>query len=141
MGTVTVDGTPFDYEQNAEGWYEGTQNGLTVRASTLEAFEAAVRTGLQVQAEGAAITVVGTPEPDPISTAVTYKSEFWLRASDEEAVVLEGMLAAASPKMRGVFNGVQRLEHSSPLTTQLYADISSALGEPVAARLLAPSEG
>lgn len=145
MATVTVDGTVFEYEQDAEGWFAGSQGGLTVRASTLEVFEEAVRTGLLAHADngGADLTIVALPalEPEPVNTDVTYKSDLWLRATEEEGAALEGMLAAATPRMRGVFNGVQRLEHSSPLFTQMYSDISAVLGEPVAARLLAPSEG
>jgi hypothetical protein len=142
MGTVEVDGVVFDYTQNPDGTIVSAQfNGaLTITVPNIDAFEEAARTGILLfNSNPESGVTVNVMPPQVVSSAETWKSDFWLRASETEAVTLEQMLAAAPARMRGVFNGVQSLQHSSPLFASLYADISAALGDEVAARLLAPS--
>lgn len=70
---------------------------------------------------------------------VTYKTDVWMRCTDDEAAYLTAALGQASPKMKGMWADCQQIEHSSPFFSTLRSQMGSVFGELRAAELLAPS--
>lgn len=75
------------------------------------------------------------PAPYQIS-----KADIWRRASEEEAEILQAILATASVRLQGIFNGATYVSTDDDLYPTLWAGMAEALGNDRAADLLAPSE-
>ena len=74
--------------------------------------------------------------PQPV---ITYKKDIWLRATDDEADVIEAVLSQQSTRRQRIFNEAQYLDHADPLFAELYAGFVQAFGTERADQLLAGS--
>lgn len=82
-------------------------------------------------------------KPPPVGTENpalrTYKSDVWRRCTDAEAQALDAALAAATAKLRRLWDDCTILEHEAPEWSLLVAGVAAAVGEERAAEILAPS--
>lgn len=70
------------------------------------------------------------PEPEPPTNYVLFKSTFIRRMSEEEAAIMEMILAAPETpaKLRLLFNSVEYFVSDDPLFDNLMAAVAAALG-------------
>lgn len=71
----------------------------------------------------------------------TYKSDIWRRATEQEAEVIEQMLAQQSARIRGLWHDTSYILHTDELFQLAWDNAVQAFGEERAGELLAPSEG
>jgi len=76
------------------------------------------------------------PEPP---RAVTYKSDIFARATDEETLVIKAGVEAMGPRLAAFFDAISEIRHAHPLFPELMAGFADAFGEQRANELLAPS--
>jgi hypothetical protein len=87
------------------------------------------------EAEGNVIPPYVPPEPPP-ATYRLFKSVFISRLTEQEAVAMEAVLAAADAKLRLMFNSVEYFVSDDPLFATLHTAVAAALGEARADELL-----
>ena len=83
------------------------------------------------------------PEPlgaEPKTPTRVYKSQVWLRATDEEADEIEAALKAAPARLRGLWNDSMYFDVTDPLFGQIKGPFVAAFGEERTAYLLEPAE-
>lgn len=71
----------------------------------------------------------------------TYKADIWRRATEQEAEVIEQMLANQSARIRGLWYDTSYILHTDELFQLAWDNAVQAFGEERAGELLAPSEG
>ncbi|MCK2056433.1 hypothetical protein [Methylobacterium sp. 37f] len=75
----------------------------------------------------------------PAAPVITYKKDIWVRATDEEADIIDQVLSQQSTRKQRIFNEAQYLDHANPLFAELYAGFVQAFGTERADQLLAGS--
>jgi hypothetical protein len=92
--------------------------------------------------EPGALSETATGRFMEVPVPVTYKTDVWMRCSEEEATVLDyalGPNGPATPRMRRMWADCTQVEHNSPTFPVLMEQMAAAFGAPRAAELLAPS--
>lgn len=74
--------------------------------------------------------------PMPVVPVITYKKDIWLRATDEEADVIEAVLSQQTTRKQRIFNEAQYLDHADALFSELFAGFVTAFGQERAEQLL-----
>ena len=74
------------------------------------------------------------------TATITYMSDLWRRATDEESVVIESIIASLPAKQRNLLNSVTYLDHSDPQFPDIIAALSQAFSADRANELLAGSQ-
>lgn len=77
--------------------------------------------------------------PVPVAPTITFKKDIWLRATDEEADVIESVLSSQTNRKQRIFNEAQYLDHADALFSELFAGFVTAFGQDRAEQLLAAS--
>lgn len=70
---------------------------------------------------------------------ITYKRDIWVRCTDEEADIIEAVLAKQSTRKQNMFRDAQYLDHADPYFAELMAGFVQAFGTERASQLLAGS--
>jgi hypothetical protein len=80
-----------------------------------------------------------TDIPQPVQPVITFKKDIWVRATDDEADVIEVVLAQQTTRKQRIFNEATYLDHADPFFAELRAGFVAAFGEGRADELLGPS--
>lgn len=77
--------------------------------------------------------------PVPPEAVITFKKDIWLRATDEEADIIEAVLGSQTNRKQRIFNEAQYLDHADVMFAELFAGFVTAFGQDRAEQLLAAS--
>ncbi|MGN7124374.1 hypothetical protein [Methylorubrum thiocyanatum] len=84
-------------------------------------------------------TGIFTDVPQTPIPVVTFKRDLWVRATDDEADVIEVVLAQQTTRKQRIFSEATYLDHADQFFAELRSGFVLAFGEDRADELLAPS--
>lgn len=80
------------------------------------------------------------PAPEPVvNEDFTFKTDIWMRCTDDEAERLDGVLQTTNVRQRRMWDDCQTVEHKSDLFNLLTEQMTATFGAERTVLLLAPS--